>query len=159
MKQPLLLSFSFIAFAALQGCATITRGTSEVLVIETEPPGANVDIAPAGLRCTTPCAIELKRKGNYVLDIRKDGYEPARVNVLSQIAGAGAAGMAGNVVLGGLIGAAIDAGSGATKELKPNPVKLNLVRIEKDAAPVANPAVNTEAPAHPASTATAPSGT
>lgn len=118
------------ALCVLTGCATITRGTSEVLIIESEPPGAEVDVSPAGLKCVTPCSLELKRKGNYMLEIRKDGFETTKVNVLSQIAGAGAAGMAGNVILGGLIGAAVDAGSGATKELKPNPVKVNLVRID-----------------------------
>ena len=45
------------------------------------------------------------------------------------MAGAGAAGMAGNIVLGGLIGAAVDAGTGATKQLKPNPVKVTLVPL------------------------------
>lgn len=35
--------------------------------------------------------------------------------------------MAGNILFGGLIGAAVDAGSGATKELKPNPLNVRLV--------------------------------
>ena len=34
--------------------------------------------------------------------------------------------MAGNVIVGGLIGVAVDAMSGATKKLTPNPVKLTL---------------------------------
>ncbi len=72
---------------ALAGCATITRGTTEVLVIESEPPGADVEVSPAGLRCKTPCSLELKRKSNYMVQIQRDGYEPVKVNVLSQIAG------------------------------------------------------------------------
>ena len=51
------------------------------------------------------------------------------VNVTPQIVGSGAAGMAGNIFGGGLIGAAIDASSGATKDLKPNPIKENLQKI------------------------------
>lgn len=34
--------------------------------------------------------------------------------------------MAGNVVFGGLIGAGVDAGTGAMLELVPNPVKVTL---------------------------------
>jgi hypothetical protein len=41
--------------------------------------------------------------------------------------------MAGNIVLGGLIGAAVDAGSGAMKELKPNPIVVKLVPLETEA--------------------------
>lgn len=113
------------ATLAIQGCATITRGTTEVLVIETTPSGADVSLSN-GLRCFTPCALEVKRKSNLVVDITKAGYEPARLNVLSEVAGAGAAGMAGNVILGGVIGAGVDAATGATKRLVPNPVKVTL---------------------------------
>jgi hypothetical protein len=35
--------------------------------------------------------------------------------------------MAGNVILGGLIGAGVDAATGATMQLKPNPVTVALV--------------------------------
>ena len=108
------------------GCATITRGTTEVLVVETTPAGADVELSN-GMRCKTPCSLEMKRKSNVVVDISKEGYESVRVNVLSQISGAGAAGMAGNVILGGVIGAGVDAATGATKQLKPNPVQVTLV--------------------------------
>ncbi len=119
---------AFIGILGLltSGCATITRGTTEVLVVETTPTGADVEISN-GMRCKTPCSLEMKRKNNIVVDISKEGYEPVRVNVLSQVAGAGAAGMAGNVVLGGIIGAGVDAATGATKQLKPNPVQVTLV--------------------------------
>ena len=134
MKSGLI--FAAVAAVALSsGCATITRGTTEVLVVETQPPGADVRINPAGMNCKTPCSVELKRKRNYTLQIEREGYEPVTVNVLSEISGAGAAGMAGNVVLGGLIGVAVDAASGATKKLTPNPVTLTLVPVAA-AAPV-----------------------
>lgn len=45
----------------------------------------------------------------------------------SEISGAGAAGMAGNVLIGGVIGAGVDAGTGATKDLRPNPLSVQLV--------------------------------
>lgn len=85
MKQirwPILLcSATFL----IQGCATITRGTTEVLVVETTPAGADVQVSN-GLHCKSPCSLELKRKNPVVLDITKTGYEDVKVNVLSEVA-------------------------------------------------------------------------
>lgn len=117
----LLIATTFL----IQGCATITRGTTEVLIVETTPAGADVQVSN-GLHCKSPCSLELKRKNPVVLDITKAGYEDVKVNVLSEVAGAGAAGMAGNVVLGGIIGAGVDAASGAMNKLTPNPVKVTM---------------------------------
>lgn len=117
-----------VVLAVLCGCATITRGTKEVLVIESEPIGAKVTTS-IGLVGTTPATFKVSRKGGFTVTIDKEGYQPVTVQVSSQVAGAGAAGMAGNIVLGGLIGAAVDAGTGATKQLKPNPVKVTLVPL------------------------------
>ncbi len=132
-----LLAISVLALLNT-GCATITRGTTEVLVIETTPAGADVELS-TGARCKSPCSMEMKRKNAVVVDITKDGYEPVRMNVLSQVAGAGAAGMAGNLVFGGIIGAGVDAATGATKQLKPNPVVVTLVPTAAEAqAPAAS---------------------
>lgn len=118
-----------IGSLTLVGCATMTRGTTEALVIESKPPGAEVQITN-GMRCKTPCTVEVKRKKDLVLDFTKDGYEPTRITVVSEVAGAGAAGMAGNVILGGLIGAGVDAATGATKRLTPNPVIVELTPLK-----------------------------
>jgi len=40
--------------------------------------------------------------------------------------------MAGNVLVGGIIGAAVDAGTGAMNDLVPNPVILQLVPISEN---------------------------
>ena len=54
---------------------------------------------------------------------------------MGQISGGGAAGMAGNVLLGGIIGAGVDAATGATKDLKPNPIDVKLVPIKQGDKP------------------------
>ena len=61
--------------------------------------------------------------------IRKSG--PATEVAVDRVvshgrAGAGGAALAGNVVLGGLIGAGVDSTTGATNELVPNPLHLVL---------------------------------
>jgi hypothetical protein len=62
------------ATLAIQGCATITGGTTEVLVIETTPSGAEVSLSN-GFRCFTPCALEVKRKSNLVVDQQAPVWE------------------------------------------------------------------------------------
>ena len=110
------------------GCATITRGTSEAFVIETDPPGAEATLSN-GLRCSTPCSLTVKRRGNFVVTIKKEGYETVVSNVTSSVDSGGAAGMAGNVLLGGVIGAGVDAGTGAMHSHKPNPLSVKLKRV------------------------------
>ncbi len=113
------------AFSMATGCATITRGTSEAWSVETTPAGAQVSLS-TGEECVTPCTLKLKRKASFTVTLLKQGYAKVTTQVISQIAGAGAAGMAGNVLVGGIIGVGIDAASGATKELKPNPLVVVL---------------------------------
>ena len=117
-----------LVLVLLSGCATITRGTSESFVIETEPPGASATLTN-GMSCTTPCSLKVKRRGDFVVTLEREGYEPVTATVTSSVDGGGAAGMAGNVILGGLIGAGVDAGSGAMHSHKPNPLTVSLVKM------------------------------
>ena len=117
-----------LATALATGCAPITRGTTESFVIETKPAGAEAKLSN-GLYCTTPCSIKIKRRGDFVVTLAKEGYETATATVTSSIDGGGSAGMAGNVLLGGVIGAGVDAGTGAMHSHKPNPLVVDLVPI------------------------------
>lgn len=112
---------------ALTACATVTRGTTEAFVVETTPSGASV-ITSLGLSCSpTPCAIpKVKRESEFTVTIAKEGFETTTHNVTHQMSGGGGAGMAGNVILGGGIGALVDANNGATQELVPNPLRVTL---------------------------------
>lgn len=125
MLRPFLVLLSTIMI--LPGCATITRGTSDTLQIQSDPSGARADVS-TGHTCTTPCAIKLPWKTNGVVKIYKEGYETIEVTFTNQIVGAGGAGMAGNIIFGGIIGAGVDAGSGAMYDLVPNPISVKLER-------------------------------
>ena len=111
------------------GCATITRGSTEAFVIETKPIGAEAKLSN-GLYCTTPCSLKVKRRGDFVVTLTKEGYETATAAVTSSVDSGGAAGMAGNVLLGGVIGAGVDAGTGAMHSHKPNPLVVELVPLD-----------------------------
>ena len=107
-------------------CATITRGSTEAWTVETDPSGATVRTS-AGYACeATPCTWKLPRKTAFEVTISKPGYKTVQTQVVSTISTAGGAGMAGNVILGGLIGATVDLTTGAMKDLKPNPLTVKL---------------------------------
>jgi PEGA domain len=111
------------------GCASITRGTTEQVTVSSEPAGAEVRTSMMHHCPATPCTFTVKRKDEFIVTIRKDGYEEAQVPVATRIAGGGAAGFAGNVIFGGVIGMGVDAASGATLEHFPNPVFVQLQPI------------------------------
>jgi hypothetical protein len=116
----------FAACSMLGACATVTRGTREHISIQSEPPGAAA-ITTTGYSCvSTPCRLYLPRKKSFDVTISKAGYQPQVVHVQSKISGGGMAGFAGNALIGGAVGAVIDASSGATDDLVPRDVKVRL---------------------------------
>ena len=106
---------------ALGGCATVINGTSQDVKFQSDPGGAEVRLT-GGQSCTTPCEVSLKRRSDLRADFAKPGYKPAYVLIQSKTGGA----MAGNILLGGIIGGAVDAANGASNHLSPSPVNLKL---------------------------------
>lgn len=140
---------------ALAGCATVTRGTTNQIQIVSEPSGATARTS-MGYQCSTPCTLQVSRKDEFSVTFTLAGYEEQTVPVKTQIAGSGAAGFAGNVILGGVIGMGVDAATGSTLEHVPNPVSVVMRPIAKPApTPTSRPARAAPRP-KPAPTAAAP---
>src|ERR687894_594749 len=100
---------------SLGACATVTRGTTEQITFDSQPPAAMR--TSTGLTCpTTPCTLEVSRKSEFVATFSKEGYESQDVMVQTRVAGSGVAGFAGNVLIGGVIGMGVDAATGSTLE-------------------------------------------
>jgi membrane-bound inhibitor of C-type lysozyme len=132
------LSLRLLALAcaagSLSACATVTRGTTEAFTVETVPGGATVRTT-AGYACdATPCTWKMPRKSEFTVTITKPGYKTVTTQVVHTTSGGGAAGMAGNVLIGGIVGIGVDAATGATQDIKPNPLH---VVLEPDTAAVA----------------------
>jgi hypothetical protein len=124
-----LLRTALVAVAAASGltaCATVTRGSNDAWVVNSEPPGATVTTTNGHFCPSTPCAIKMPRKSQFTAEIKKPGYKPASVSVTHKTASAGAAGVAGNVLVGGVIGLGVDMATGASQDLVPNPVTVKL---------------------------------
>jgi hypothetical protein len=125
----------------------VTRGTTENISIATTPSGATADISglEAPTACVTPCVVQAKRNADITVSISKEGYEPQVIPLTKEIPGSGAAGFAGNILAGGLVGMGVDAVTGAALDHRPNPVIVTL----QPAAPPPPPAVRRRPPKKP----------
>lgn len=126
-----------LGLSSLGACATVTRGTTQQVTVKSTPPGAAVKTTTGFTCAATPCTFKMPRKEGFDVTISKDGFKPVTVTVESKMSGGGAAGMAGNVIAGGIIGMGVDATSGALKDLVPNPVDVTLEPLD-GAAPAGN---------------------
>ena len=63
--------------AALGGCASVTRGTTENISITSTPSGAEATVSGLELPTTyvTPCAVTAKRSADIFVSFAKPGFE------------------------------------------------------------------------------------
>jgi len=114
-----------VVAANLAACATVVRGTKEDFRVESTPPSARVTTSH-GYSCTTPCVMKLPRKSEFDIKLTLDGYKDFAMRVTNKISLEGGAGMAGNVIIGGILGVGVDAVSGAALDLQPNPLVVEM---------------------------------
>ena len=117
------------------GCATVVRGTTENVTITANPPNAQIRTSLGHTCPASPCTVVVDRKTEFVAYAEAPGYQPASLQVATRLGGGGAAGMVGNVVLGGVVGIGIDAVSGATLDHYPNPAHIELAPVYRAAPP------------------------
>src|SRR5262249_45307386 len=88
-----------------------------------------------GHTCVTPCTLQFNRKDEFTVTASKPGYHTSEMPVSTRIAGAGAAGFAGNVLIGGVVGMAVDAASGGALGHNPKPRVFNMVPLRRGEPP------------------------
>jgi len=132
---------------AVSGCATIVKGTSQVVSVSTPPAtGANCVLTnPEGSwTITTPAQVKVsKSKEDLVAKCTMPGYQDATQRIASSFQ----SWTAGNVLIGGVIGIGVDAASGAMNEY-PTTITIPMSPVGASAPPVA--------PAPSSATATPP---
>lgn len=114
---------------AVGGCASIMHGTTQKIGISSAPTGAQVSVDNKQFG-TTPVFADLKRKEEHVITITMPGYETAQLTVTKKVSGW----VWGNIVLGGLIGLAVDAISGGLYTLTPEQLNAELKASTASAA-------------------------
>lgn len=77
MKFPLLSTVVLAGFVTMasSGCAIITKGQKQTVVIRSTPSGAAATVNGT-LVGTTPFKVKLKRDEVFRIDIEKNGFEP-----------------------------------------------------------------------------------
>lgn len=120
--------------ASASACATVTRGSSQDFVVESTPSGASV-MTSNGFQCdATPCTFRIPRRPGFDVTVSMDGYVSQTLTVDSGMSSGGGVALAGNVLIGGVIGAGVDAASGALNDLTPNPLHVTLLTPAQHAA-------------------------
>lgn len=124
MKKIILLA----AALGLSACSSIVEGTSQELVINTNPEGANCALIRenqvVGRVNPTPGGITIKKsKHDITVECTKSGYQKASYFNKSDVAGA----TVGNILLGGGIGWAIDSANGADNKYT-TPMNITMVK-------------------------------
>ncbi len=117
---------ALVALVILTGCASIIEGTSQEIVVNTAPDGADCALMREGVAIgrvnPTPGAATIKKsKHDINIVCNKKGYQETTYFNKSDVAGA----TAGNIILGGGIGWAIDSASGADNKYT-SPVNITL---------------------------------
>jgi len=152
-------SLILAASVLLTGCASIVSGTTQIVSVD-----ASLDGAPVmGAKCTltnskgvfyvtTPGTVPVHRDyADLAVACAKDALPPGSATVKSSVKGMAA----GNILLGGVIGAAVDASSGAAYDY---PDTLHLVMGQRLALGGASANPSTPAPAPAVAAITPPPG-
>ncbi len=117
---------ALLSIALLPACATVTSGTSQNVAVESIPAGAACTIsrqgAVLGTVAATPGSLEVsKSRQDLIVACTHPDHQPASRTVVAE----GQAMVAGNILIGGGIGLAIDAATGAMNRY-PGTVSLTL---------------------------------
>lgn len=142
------------AASLLTGCASIVNGTNQVVSVETRHKGEPV----SGVTCkldngkgvfyvTTPGTVTVHRAyDDLSIKCEKDNVAPGLASVKSSTKA-----MAfGNILFGGVIGAAVDAGSGAAYDYPAMITVLMGETVKLPATPAAPAAIPAQAAVPPA---------
>lgn len=123
--------------ALLSGCATIDTSNNIGFPVKTKPEGAKVTAYSKTLKttvkCVSPCTMTLRQTHDYIVTIKKKGYDTHRIKVESDDSIEGDAGSFGQNLLafgiGAPIGMIVDGISGANDRLFPGHVNITLKAI------------------------------
>jgi hypothetical protein len=105
----------------LFGCATIVKGTDQTVTVTTTPGGAICELKRGAhmmsiVNPTPGTAMIEKSKKDITITCNKEGHHTGVATLKSEFQGM----TFGNILFGGIIGVAIDAGSGAMHKYKPS---------------------------------------
>ena len=123
-------TLAFLAILSLSGCATITTGTTQSILVDTRPIGAVCRFSRSdrevGVVNPTPGMLFITKDGApLTVTCTKSGYYPntgaLRANFQPMAFG--------NILLGGIVGIVVDAASGADRKYEAA-ITVTLKKVE-----------------------------
>lgn len=116
-----------------QGCASVMQGSTQQISVTSKPSAATV-VVNGFQRLKTPTVLELSRKESHQLEISLEGYHTEQIDI-TQVSSSMPA---GNLLVGGLVGLAVDYSTGAAFRLVPEVVHVDLrpITLEPSQIPV-----------------------
>ncbi len=117
MQQRWTVTVVLLSSLVLGACATLVEGSEQTVTVITEPPGAVCTLTRGGQTLAvanpTPNSVFIeKSKDNINIICEKEGNFDGSASLSSDFQNM----TFGNILLGGVIGLAVDAGSGAMHE-------------------------------------------
>ena len=106
---------------AVVGCGALFYGSTQTISVKSVQRGSNIEVD--GQTFVSPASIELRRNGEYVVTISKEGFETQQVRILRNVSG----GIVILDVLGGIIPLLIDGLMGTWYKLSPQEIDVNLI--------------------------------
>ena len=113
--QKLLALITIAVFGS--GCAAIVKGTHDDVTINSVPSGATFHVQPTGQSGVTPAQLSLSSKRKYLVAYNKKCHLPAQSQIDKQFSGWTVMNL---FIPFGIIGFAIDFGTGAAYSLDDN---------------------------------------
>lgn len=132
--RPVATVTAMVTAALLSGCATVDTSNNIGFSVKTKPEGAHVFAYSKTLKetvkCISPCTMTLRQTHDYLVTIKKKGYETHHIKVKSEDSVEGDAGSFGqNLLTFGVaapIGMVVDGVSGADDRLFPGHANVTL---------------------------------
>ncbi len=112
MKKVVSITLVISLFLLISSCATVFKGNSNKLDLNSDPQGAKVYVN-GNYMGDTPIRLKLESKQTYSIEFRKEGYQTKTVNITNHVG----VGWVVLDVLCGLIPVIVDAATGSWYEL------------------------------------------
>ncbi len=142
MKSLVILTSAVI----VSSCATVFRGSSEMISFTSNPSGADVRLS-TGQFCITPCSLDVTRKGDIDVTMEKYGYKAHKTAIPATIDGGAVAGFtAFNFVMIPIVNDVVDYNTRANYSRKPNPFHLEMIAVDTLEEYPTLPAVESDVP-------------
>lgn len=110
-----------LAILYLSSCATLFKGTTEEVSVNSDPQRAQIFIN-GNLMGETPITLKMESKKTYLIEFKKEGYKTKTYNITNHVG----AGWIILDVLAGLIPVVVDAATGAWYHLDQKNVNMIL---------------------------------